>query len=574
MNWRIRFERAGARWGVAFGAILILPRIVSGQTLLHTVPGLAAGEQLGAAVALTGDVDGDGRSDFAATTTVGAQSRGVVRVYSGLDAELIWQLEGPTAGQRFGASMARIGDVDGDGIDDLLVGAWSASFTGASQAGLARVLSGASGAAIREHRGDSTQDHFGWAVAALGDLDADGADEYAVSAIDDDDNGGSAGSVRVFAGASGATLYTLRGNAASQVFGTSIARVPDVDGDGVDDIAVGAPYFASSLQPGFARLHSGATGAALWTASGSANMDQFGGAVAGLGDIDGDGRGEVVVGARQLPTGTSGYVRILSGADGAILREFLGSASGAHYGSAVANAGDVDYDGFDDVWIGVPDASTVATRTGRVECLSSSTGDLLASLDGAAVNARLGTVLDAGLDMSGEEGPDLVAGALGEAIAGTNSGSVRAFRPNDEPPPDPPDPPDMHESLEADRIVISWSAREAQLLTLRAPAEFTGGRFLFVGSGSGTAPGFSRHGIHLALNPDRYMLAGMLCPKLSPLAPMSGRLDATAQAEATFQLARQHRAWIGRTFHHAYVVLGKRCRPVYASVSVPVTIVP
>ncbi len=571
MDWRIRFERAGALGGVAFGAVLVLPSTVSAQTLLHTVPGLAAGEQFGTAVALTDDVDDDGRGDFAATTTTGAQSRGAVRVYSGVDAHLVWEVEGSTAGQRFGASLARIGDIDGDGRADLVVGAWSASFPGASQAGLARVLSGGSGATIREHRGDSTQDHFGWAVAGLGDLDADGVLDYAVSAIDDDDNGGSAGSVRVFSGATGLVLYTLRGNAAAQVFGISIARVPDADGDGIDDVAVGAPYFASSLQPGFVRLHSGASGALLWTASGSANMDQFGGAIAGLGDLDGDGRGEVVVGARQLPTGTSGYVRVLSGADGSSLRNYTGSANGAHYGTAVANAGDVDYDGFDDVWIGVPDASNVFARGGRVECISGSNGDLLASFDGAAPNARLGTALDAGLDVSGEAGPDLIAAALGEALAGTNSGAVHVFRPNDEPPPSPPDP---HASLEADRLVISWSAREAQHLVLQAPEEFGGHRFLFLGSGSGTAPGFSRHGIHVALNPDRYMLASLICPKGSAVDPVSGRLDMSARAEATFQLERRHRAWIGRTFDHAYVVLGKGCRPEFASVSVSVTIAP
>ena len=569
---RMRFERpALAGGGAAWGALLWLSSGASAQSLLHQVPGLAAGELFGTAVALTGDLDGDGRSDFAATTVTGAQNRGAVRVYSGFDARLLWEVQGTTAGQRFGASLARIGDVDGDGRPDLLVGAWLASFPGALQTGLARVLSGASGATIREHRGDSAQDHFGWTVAGLGDVDGDGVDDYAVAAIDDDDNGGSAGSVRVYSGASGAALYTLRGSAGEQILGSAIARVPDADGDGRADVAVGAPSFAGNLQPGYARLHSGATGALLWTASGSANMDQFGGALAGLGDLDGDGRGEVAVGARQLAAGAAGYVRILSGADGSVLREIAGNGAGSRFGTALAGAGDVDYDGRDDLWIGVPEASGVASRAGRIQCHSGASGEILATFDGPVVNARLGTVLVGGLDVSGEGGPDAMSGATGDAQAGPNSGSARVFRPSDALPPPPPDP---HDSLEADRLVVSWATREAQSLELRAPEELGGRRFLFLGSGSGTAPGFSAFGVHVPLNPDRYMRAGLICPGISALEPVSGRLDQDARAAATFQLERRHRSWIGKTFHHAYVVLDQRCRPVFSSVAVPVTIAP
>lgn len=553
------------------GASFALAAPGSAQSLLHAVPGTAAGELFGTAVALVGDLDGDGRAEFAATTVNGAQNRGAVRVHAGLDARLVWEVQGTTAGQRFGASLARIGDVDGDGRPDLLVGAWLASFPGALQTGLARVLSGASGATVREHRGDSAQDHFGWTVAGLGDVDGDTVPDYAVAAVDDDDQGGSSGSVRVFSGATGIALYTLRGSGAEQLFGSSIARVPDVDGDGRDDVAVGAPHFANSLQPGYARLFSGATGVLLWTATGTSADDQFGGALAGLGDLDGDGRGEVAVGARQLAAGAAGYVRILSGANGAVLREIAGTAPGSRFGSALAAAGDVDYDGRDDMWIGIPESSAAGSRAGRVQCHSGASGSTLAAFDGPAANARLGTSLDGALDVSGEGGPDAVAGATGEAQAGANSGSARVFRPSDAIPPPPPDP---HASLEADRLVVSWAAREAQTLELRAPAEFAGRRFLFLGSASGVEPGFSSFGVHVPLNPDRYLRAGLISAGISPLEPVSGFLDEAARATAAFQVERRHRGWIGRTYHHAYVVLETRCRPVYASVAVPVTIAP
>jgi hypothetical protein len=81
--------------------------------------------------------------------------------------------------------------------------------------------------------------------------------------------------------------------------------------------------------------------------------------------------------------------------------------------------------------------------------------------------------------------------------------------------------------------------------------------------------------VHIPLNPDRYMLASLFCPNSSPLDPVSGRPDDAARATATFHLERRHRALIGRTIHHAYVVFGKkRCRPEFASVAVSVTITP
>lgn len=538
---------------------------------MHVVPGQASGELCGTAATLTGDLDGDGRADFVATSTVAAQNRGVVRAYSGADAHLLWQVEGSLAGQRFGASLARLGDVDGDGRDDLIVGAWSASLPSASQAGLARVLSGASGATVRDHRGDSVQDHFGLTVAGLGDVDGDLVLDYAVGAVDDENFGGSSGSVRVFSGASGAVIRTLHGDAAEQIFGSSIARVPDVDGDGHDDIAIGAPYFAARPEPGYVRLSSGATGATLWTTSGSADHDQFGCAVAGLLDLDGDGRGEVACGARQPQAGAAGYARIVAGASGAIVREFVGESAGARFGTAVAAAGDVDYDGLPDLWVGAPDSSVAGTRSGRIDCYAGGTGALLARFEGASTNARLGTTIGASLDVTGEGGPDAVAGATGESVPGANAGAIRVVRPSDALPPPPPDP---HDPLESDQTVISWVAREVQHLELRAPAEQAGLRFVLLGSASGTTPGFAPNGLHGPLNPDRFMLAGLLSPGFSALQPVSGLLDGEGAAASDLRLQRRHRAWIGHTFHHAFVVLDSRCRVVFASNPVPVTIAP
>jgi hypothetical protein len=95
-----------------------------------------------------------------------------------------------------------------------------------------------------------------------------------------------------------------------------------------------------------------------------------------------------------------------------------------------------------------------------------------------------------------------------------------------------------------------------------------------LGSVSGTTPGFALHGLHVPLNPDLYMLSGMHCGGLSPLEPSTGRLNADGQATSRFHLDRHGRAWIGRTFNHAYIVLGSRNRPEFVSIAVPVTVGP
>jgi len=76
------------------------------------------------------------------------------------------------------------------------------------------------------------------------------------------------------------------------------------------------------------------------------------------------------------------------------------------------------------------------------------------------------------------------------------------------------------------------------------------------------------------LNPDSYTRAGFLSCGFSPVDPVAGRLNGDAQASARFHLHRRGRAWIGRTFQHAYVVLDRRGRPVFASNAVPVTVGP
>src|SRR5262245_15844627 len=167
-------------------------------------------------------------------------------------------------------------------------------------------------------------------------------------------------------GAAGATF----------VGGNSVAAAGDVDGDGVPDVIVGAPSAFDGF--GRARVYSGATGATLRTFASSVQNDQFGFSVAGVGDLDGDGIGDVIVGILQSSAGgvtAAGRATVFSGATGLPLWSRDGTQPFDFLGSAVARVGDLDGDGVEDPAVGVIYGDNgPAFDAGRVEVLSGATG--------------------------------------------------------------------------------------------------------------------------------------------------------------------------------------------------------
>jgi len=563
----------GERIGLACVAICLGGAVASGQSLVHRVPGSAAAERFGSAVASLGDIDGDGRADFAVSAPMAGAGYGRVRLHSGVDAHSIWEITGPAAGASFGSSLAAVGDIDGDGICDLAIGAHLASAPGAVGCGLVRLVSGANGITIRDRRGDSGGDHMGWSVAAAGDVDHDGVPDVLGGAIDDDDLGESTGSVRIWSGASGATIRTLVGAGSREIFGWSLSGGADVDGDGTSDVVAGGPYFTITPASGVVRAHSGATGALLWSAAGPGVYDGFGSAVALVGDVDGDGRSDVLAGARQPFTGGTGYARLLSGASGALIHHIPGASLDRRFGAALCAAGDVDYDGVPDFAVGAPEASRNGSQSGLVRLFSGASANVLHEYLGAGTGHLFGTSVASGGDLTGEGGPDLLFGAPSEPAAGTNSGAAYAYRGSDLPPPQAPAPRDP---LEANAVEVSISGKGVQTLVLRAGPEHAGRRFVMLGSSHGTEPGFDLGLVHVPLQFDRYTRVSLCAPRIAPIAPVYGELSADGSAEVEFHVSRLRPPvfWVGRTLHHAYLVLGDTRAPIYASNPVAVTILP
>jgi len=290
--------------------------VFSGATgeLLFAFLGEEGGTYMGSAVASVGDLDGDGVPEIAMGTPYGSGNGpyggGVVAVRSGSDGTLLDEFDGSASGDYLGRAIAGMGDLDGDGVPDLLLGASNASPGGRAEAGLVQVRSGATGEILRQLDGAEASAFFGQAVANVGDLDGDGVDDFAVAAPSASPAGmQDAGSVFVYSGASGQLLYRWDGPESFGAFGSAVAGGGDVDGDGVPDVIVGAPGSSPGGVPvaGSAFVFSGATGALLFRWDGAERDGTLGQSVAILGDLTGDGRAEVAIGApTQSPGGRTG----------------------------------------------------------------------------------------------------------------------------------------------------------------------------------------------------------------------------------------------------------------------------
>ncbi|MDX2114177.1 MAG: integrin alpha [Planctomycetota bacterium] len=346
-------------------------RAISGKTglPLFFFFGQAPGHRLGFSVSSAGDVNNDGAPDILIGAPFVSGGNGAVNIYSGLTGQLLRTLTGDPTGDTFGSSVSGVGDVDADGFDDVLVGL-PLNDAGGANAGAARIYSGADGSLLRTMTGDAAGDQFGASVSAVGDVDGDTVPDYIVGARFADVGGNDAGMARVFSGATGDTIRTLRGLQAGDQFGSAVSGAGDLNGDASEDVLVGAPQNdAAASGAGAAYIISVASGVILREFRGDSAFDNLGFAVAAAGDVNGDGFQDAIVGA-PLDDNTgvdSGSARVFSGADGAVLYTFNGDAAGDNFGRAVAGAGDINQDGLADLIVGANQADTTFPNAGHAK---------------------------------------------------------------------------------------------------------------------------------------------------------------------------------------------------------------
>ena len=239
--------------GSAHGQVEVLSGAGGRHLRTLRAPRPQADASFGRALARLGDVTGDGIADLAVGVPYpdlageGGSADGQVEVLSGADGRHLRTLRAPRpqAFAFFGSALARLGDVNDDGIADLAVGVPYQDVAGMEYAGQVEVLSGADGRHLRTLRAPRPQAeaYFGWALARLGDVTDDGIPDLAVGVPTRISQAGACGQVEVFSGADGRHLRTLRASRpqADAYFGSVLVSLGDVNDDGVPDLAISAP---------------------------------------------------------------------------------------------------------------------------------------------------------------------------------------------------------------------------------------------------------------------------------------------------------------------------------------------
>jgi hypothetical protein len=273
----------------------------------------AAHDWLGSAVRFVGDIDKDGSADFIATAPRVPQvsNLGYAHVFSGRSGTRIRTFEGICS---TGEPVAGAGDVDRDGYPDLIIAHRCASPPDRDVGGVF-VYSGKNGrilhAIVMPGPGSGS---FGYAVDGTGDVNQDGHPDILIG----EPSAPPFGRIAVHSGKDGSLLYERFG-VGSGYFGASVSGPGDLDGDGIPDVIAGAPHPIPQITgPGYVMAFSGSTGFPLHQWHGSNSGDVFGFMVAGAGDVNGDGRNDVIVCATQTVPQTqdrNGYFSVLSGAN-------------------------------------------------------------------------------------------------------------------------------------------------------------------------------------------------------------------------------------------------------------------
>ena len=433
--------------------------------------------QVGAAVAIPGDLDGDGFADilvgapdYDSPFTAGT-GEGLVLVRRGATSAPVsdfydWSHTGQTAGGRLGSAVASAGDVNGDGKADYLIGEpevqLALNVRGRVHLLLGRATSAwtvnpASDVVYSESgTGNSSLDsaRYGSSVATAGDWNNDGFSDIVIGAPNKNHPVRS-GQVFVYVGR-GETLaslpvYTIRSSQPSAILGIGVAFAGDINQDGYTDIVSGSPsYESAAAQTDEGRVfinYGGSCGPACGPLDlilpGDREANQAGAnlgwSVSGAGDVNGDGFADVIAGAplydgtafpcpigQTCPVPDVGRAQVFLGSSGGLAFSAVwtvtGATANAKVGYSVAGAGDVNGDGFGDVIVGVPLLNVGQPATGRALLYLGSAAGLATSpswvKDGTLANAQFGIDVAGAGDVNGDGFSDVIIGAYGHGATG------------------------------------------------------------------------------------------------------------------------------------------------------------
>ena len=443
---------------------------------------LTSPNMLGFNLNKAGDFNGDGYDDvvigspgatggFGAVYVIFGSKNGLtdLTVTAGMTGNLGTVIYGANPGDRLGDSVNHAGDVNGDGIDDIIIGSNLYQYS----KGVVYVIYGSrnppteidlsQGLSINQGfriTGANSFESFGRSGGRAGDINKDGIDDVVIGA---DGVSGSKGTAYVIFGKNGprsnidlslglspSVGFTITGAASNHYLGLAVSDAGDLDGDGIEDFVVGAygvsglagaAYVIYGRNSAFSTidLSQGLSPSQGFTITGSSPVAQFGKSIGRAGDFDGDGRSDVIIGA---PGESAAYVifgnersalsdlSLSSGIDPKRGLKIKGVGTGSGFGGSVNGAGDINGDEIDDVIIGASQAGS----TGKAYVIFggenfASEIDLSGGLGsqegfsviGASANDYLGAAVSCAGDVNGDGMSDLIVGAYG---VDNNSGAV------------------------------------------------------------------------------------------------------------------------------------------------------
>jgi hypothetical protein len=397
--------------------------------------GSASGDRFGQWVAAAGDVDGDGYGDL----LVGAPYHdngdfrfGRAYLYrggpAGIETTAAWVEEGEEIGYGFAGRIAGAGDVNGDGLDDVIVSGVSRAFV---------FLGSPAGLAVSPDWSSDPSDTAagaGLSVAPAGDVDGDGFGDILIGSPGSSLGGDAPGKVFLFGGSpsgpASSPSWVAQGDQPGSAFGYAVAPAGDVDADGYDDVVIGEPGYdypepLDRPNAGKALVYRGsATGLGAepaWTSNLVNRFAFLGSAVAAAGDVNGDGHADVLIGGFNGFGGEQGVAQVYLGSPSGVAAMPAWTAVGAHllahFGTCVSGAGDVDGDGFDDLLVGEPDfdRSLEEESVGRGYLYRGSAAGPQSPtsliLDGESSFEMLGQAVAGAGDVNGDGFADVVLGA-------------------------------------------------------------------------------------------------------------------------------------------------------------------